>query len=516
LQALTGSDMEELKPIRSALISVYHKEGIDTIARKLHGLGVVMYSTGGTYDFIRSLGLPCTTVESLTTYPSIFGGRVKTLHPAVFGGILFRRDNQTDLAERETHDIPAIDLVIVDLYPFESTVASGAGHEEIIEKIDIGGISLIRAAAKNYNDVVIVPSTNQYEVLISLLDEKHGYTSVNDRFRLAAEAFNVSSHYDSAIFNYFNQTALIPAFKVSSQKASSLRYGENPHQKGVFYGDLEKVFEQHHGKEISYNNLVDLEAAISLIDEFSEPTFAIIKHTNACGLATRPLLLQAWKDALAGDPVSAYGGVVAANRIIDEETATEMNKLFMEIVIAPAYEKNALEILKSKKNRILLQRKNADFQASQFRSALNGVLVQDKDRYTETPESLKVVTNVAPKASQVDDLLFANIAVKHLKSNAIVLVKNKQLLGAGCGMTSRVDALKHAINKALEFGFDLEGAVMASDAYFPFADSVEIAYNNGIRAVIQPGGSVRDEDSINFCNLHEMSMVFTGIRHFKH
>jgi phosphoribosylaminoimidazolecarboxamide formyltransferase/IMP cyclohydrolase len=508
--------MEELKPIRSALISVFHKEGIDTIARLLHEFGVTIYSTGGTFDFIRSLELPCTTVESLTTYPSIFGGRVKTLHPAVFGGILFRRDNPDDLTERDAHAIPPIDLVIVDLYPFESTVASGAGHDDIIEKIDIGGISLIRAAAKNYNDVVIIPSTNQYTDLICLLNEKKGFTSLDDRFRFAAEAFNVSSHYDSAIFNYFNQTSKISSFKVSSQKATTLRYGENPHQKGVFYGDLEKVFDQFHGKEISYNNLVDLESAISLIDEFSEPTFAIIKHTNACGLATRPLLLQAWKDALAGDPVSAYGGVVATNRIIDEETAAEMNKLFMEIVIAPGYEKNALEILKSKKNRILLQRKNADFQASQFRSALNGILVQDKDRYTETPESLKVVTNVAPTASQVDDLLFANIAVKHLKSNAITLVKNRQLIGSGCGMTSRVDALKHAINKAHEFGFNLEGAVMASDAYFPFADSVEIAHNNGIRAVIEPGGSVRDEDTINFCNLHELPMVFTGIRHFKH
>jgi phosphoribosylaminoimidazolecarboxamide formyltransferase/IMP cyclohydrolase len=508
--------MEELKPIRSALISVFHKEGIDTIARLLHEFGVTIYSTGGTFDFIRSLELPCTTVESLTTYPSIFGGRVKTLHPAVFGGILFRRDNPDDLTERDAHAIPPIDLVIVDLYPFESTVASGAGHDDIIEKIDIGGISPIRAAAKNYNDVVIIPSTNQYTDLICLLNEKKGFTSLDDRFRFAAEAFNVSSHYDSAIFNYFNQTSKISSFKVSSQKATTLRYGENPHQKGVFYGDLEKVFDQFHGKEISYNNLVDLESAISLIDEFSEPTFAIIKHTNACGLATRPLLLQAWKDALAGDPVSAYGGVVATNRIIDEETAAEMNKLFMEIVIAPGYEKNALEILKSKKNRILLQRKNADFQASQFRSALNGILVQDKDRYTETPESLKVVTNVAPTASQVDDLLFANIAVKHLKSNAITLVKNRQLIGSGCGMTSRVDALKHAINKAHEFGFNLEGAVMASDAYFPFADSVEIAHNNGIRAVIEPGGSVRDEDTINFCNLHELPMVFTGIRHFKH
>lgn len=508
--------MEELKPIRSALISVYHKDGIDTIARRLQELGVQIYSTGGTYDFIRSLGLPCTTVESLTTYPSVFGGRVKTLHPAVFGGILYRRENLTDQQELETHSIPPIDLVIVDLYPFEATAASGAGHEDIIEKIDIGGISLIRAAAKNYNDVVIIPSTNQYSDLIRLLNEKKGFSSLSDRFRFAAEAFEISSHYDSAIFNYFNGTARIPAFKVSSRKATTLRYGENPHQKGVFYGELEQVFEQLHGKEISYNNLVDLEAAMSLIDEFTDPTFAIIKHTNACGLASRHALLQAWKDALAGDPVSAYGGVVATNCTIDEETAAEMNQLFMEIVIAPGYEKNALEILKSKKNRILLHRKNADFQASQFRSVLNGVLVQDKDRENESPESLKVVTSIAPTASQVNDLLFANIAVKHLKSNAIALVKNKQLLGSGCGMTSRVDALKHAINKAREFGFDLEGAVMASDAFFPFADSVEIAHSQGIKAVIQPGGSVRDEDTISFCNLHDIAMVFTGIRHFKH
>lgn len=508
--------MEELKPIRSALISVYHKEGIDTIARLLNSLGVVMYSTGGTYDFIRALGLPCTTVESLTTYPSIFGGRVKTLHPAVFGGILFRRENPDDLAERENYGIPPIDLVIVDLYPFESTVASGAGHNDIIEKIDIGGISLIRAAAKNYNDVVIVSSTDQYNELIDLLNEKKGLTSLDDRYRFAARAFDISSHYDSAIFNYFNRDAGIPAFKVSSQKARMLRYGENPHQKGTFFGNLDDVFEQLHGKEISYNNLVDLESAISLIDEFAEPAFAVIKHTNACGLATRPALLQAWTDALAGDPLSAYGGVVATNRVIDEITAGEMNKLFMEIVIAPGYEKNALEILKSKKNRILLQRKNADFQASQFRSALNGVLVQDKDRFTETPEMLKVVTRNAPSASQVDDLLFANIAVKHLKSNAIVLVRNRQLIGSGCGMTSRVDALKHAISKAHEFGFSLEGAVMASDAYFPFADSVECAFKEGVMAVIEPGGSVRDEESIRFCDEHNMAMVFTGMRHFKH
>ncbi len=508
--------MEELKPIRSALISVYHKEGIDAIARLLNSLGVVMYSTGGTYDFIRSLGLPCTTVESLTTYPSIFGGRVKTLHPAVFGGILFRRENPGDVAERENYGIPPIDLVIVDLYPFESTVASGASHNDIVEKIDIGGISLIRAAAKNYNDVVIVSSTDQYNELISLLNEKKGLTSLADRYRFAARAFDISSHYDSAIFNYFNRDAGIQAFKVSSQTARTLRYGENPHQKGIFFGNLDDVFEQLHGKEISYNNLVDLESAISLIDEFAGPAFAVIKHTNACGLATRPVLLQAWTDALAADPVSAYGGVVATNRVIDETTAGEMNKLFMEIVIAPGYEKNALEILKSKKNRILLQRKNADFQATQFRSALNGVLVQDKDRFTETPEMLKVVTRNAPSASQVDDLLFANIAVKHLKSNAIVLVRNRQLLGSGCGMTSRVDALKHAISKAHEFGFSLEGAVMASDAYFPFADSVECAFNAGVKAVIEPGGSVRDVDSIRFCDEHDMAMVFTGVRHFKH
>ncbi|HOW29963.1 MAG TPA: bifunctional phosphoribosylaminoimidazolecarboxamide formyltransferase/IMP cyclohydrolase [Bacteroidales bacterium] len=508
--------MHDIKAIKSALISVYHKDGVDTIARMLHHLGVNLYSTGGTFDFIRSLGLPCLSVESITGFPSIFGGRVKTLHPAVFGGILFRRDNAGDQAEREAHSIPPIDLVIVDLYPFENTVSSGAAHEDIIEKIDIGGISLIRAAAKNYNDVVIVSSTSQYAELIRLLDEKKGSTSLEDRYRFAAQAFNVSSHYDSAIFNYLNREGEIAAFKASMQKSNTLRYGENPHQKGLFFGDLNQVFDQLHGKEISYNNLVDLEAAISLIDEFAKPAFAVIKHTNACGLATRNSLLQAWLDALACDPVSAYGGVIAANRVIDEETAAEMNKLFMEIVIAPGYEKNALEILKSKKNRILLQRKNADFQASQFRSILNGILVQDKDRVSETPEMLKVVTHSAPTAEQVDDLLFANIAVKHLKSNAIVLARNGQLLGTGCGMTSRVDALKHAISKAHEFGFDLNGAVMASDAYFPFADSVEIAYNEGINAVIQPGGSVRDDDSISFCNQHSMCMVFTGIRHFKH
>ncbi len=508
--------MEELKPIRSALISVYHKDRVDVIARMLHELGIVLYSTGGTYDFIRSLGIPATTVESITSYPSILGGRVKTLHPKVFGGILYRREVESDLQQISEYGIPPVDLVIVDLYPFESTVASGASQEEIIEKIDIGGISLIRAAAKNYRDVIIVPSAAQYDLLISLLEEKKGFSTLSERYHFAAQAFNVSSHYDTAIFNYFNREAGIPAFKQSILHSETMRYGENPHQEGAFYGDLSGLFEQLHGKAISYNNLVDLEAAVSLIDEFNDPAFAIIKHTNACGLATRSSLQQAWTDALAGDPVSAYGGVIACNRTIDEETAVEINKLFFELIIAPDYEKNTLEILKSKKNRIILRRKPADFQAKQFKSVLNGVLLQGKDLKTETPADLQVVTRIAPDSQQVDDLIFANIIVKHLKSNAIVLARNGQLLGSGCGMTSRVDALKHAIDKAGEFGLNLEGAVMASDAYFPFADSVEIAHKAGIRAVIQPGGSVRDADSIRYCDDNGLAMVFTGTRHFKH
>lgn len=508
--------MEELKPIRSALISVYHKDRVDVIARMLHELGIALYSTGGTYDFIRSLGIPATTVESITSYPSILGGRVKTLHPKVFGGILYRREVESDLQQISEYGIPPVDLVIVDLYPFESTVASGASQEEIIEKIDIGGISLIRAAAKNYRDVIIVPSAAQYDLLISLLEEKKGFSTLSDRYHFAAQAFNVSSHYDTAIFNYFNREAGIPAFKQSILHSETMRYGENPHQEGAFYGDLSGLFEQLHGKAISYNNLVDLEAAVSLIDEFNDPAFAIIKHTNACGLATRSSLQQAWTDALAGDPVSAYGGVIACNRTIDEETAVEINKLFFELIIAPDYEKNTLEILKSKKNRIILRRKPADFQAKQFKSVLNGVLLQGKDLKTETPADLQVVTRIAPDSQQVDDLIFANIIVKHLKSNAIVLARNGQLLGSGCGMTSRVDALKHAIDKAGEFGLNLEGAVMASDAYFPFADSVEIAHKAGIRAVIQPGGSVRDADSIRYCDDNGLAMVFTGTRHFKH
>jgi phosphoribosylaminoimidazolecarboxamide formyltransferase / IMP cyclohydrolase len=508
--------MNTAKPIRSALISVFHKNRVDEIVHKLHALGITIYSTGGTYDFIRGLGVEAITVESLTSYPSIFGGRVKTLHPKVLGGILYRREEEEDLKQAAEFEIPPIDLVIVDLYPFEATVASGAAEDEIIEKIDIGGISLIRAAAKNYNDVIIVPSADQYNDLINLLDSKNGSSDLNDRFYFAAQAFNVSSHYDTAIFNYFNRKAGIKAFRQSFNKAEVLRYGENPHQEGVFYGDMSEVFEQLHGKAISYNNLVDLEAALALIKEFPDPSFAIIKHTNACGAASRKTLKEAWSDALAGDPVSAFGGVVAANRIIDMETAEEVNKLFFEIIIAPSYEKNALELLKSKKNRIILQIKPVDFQAKQFKSVLNGVIEQLKDTHTETADDLQRVTEVHPDDQQVSDLLFANILVKHLKSNAIVLAKNGQLLGAGCGMTSRVDALKHAISKASEFGLDLHGAVMASDAFFPFADSVELAHKAGITAVIQPGGSVRDNDSIDYCNKNGIAMVLTGIRHFKH
>ena len=508
--------MNSTKTIHSALISVFHKDRIDEIARKLDALGVTIYSTGGTYDFIRGLGIEAITVESLTSYPSIFGGRVKTLHPKVFGGILYRRSEEEDLKQASQYEIPPIDLVIVDLYPFEATVASGAADDDIIEKIDIGGISLIRAAAKNFNDVIIVSSADQYDTLISLLDEKNGSSDLPDRYYFAAQAFNVSSHYDTTIFNYFNRKTDIKVFKQSFTKSEVLRYGENPHQEGIFYGDLNEIFEQLNGKAISYNNMVDLEAAHALIHEFSEPAFAIIKHTNACGVASRPVLKQAWHDALAGDPVSAFGGVVAANRKIDMDTAEEVNKLFFEIIIAPEYEKNALELLKSKKNRIILRIKPIDFQAKQFKSVLNGVIGQLKDIHTETAADFQKVTVTHPDEQQVNDLIFANIIVKHLKSNAIVLAKNGQLLGAGCGMTSRVDALKHAISKAKEFGLDLHNAVMASDAFFPFADSVELAHKEGITAVIQPGGSVRDEDSINYCNQNGIAMVFTGFRHFKH
>jgi phosphoribosylaminoimidazolecarboxamide formyltransferase/IMP cyclohydrolase len=504
-----------MKKIKSALISVYHKERLDEIVKRLSKLNISIYSTGGTYDFITKSGVEATTVESLTSYPSILGGRVKTLHPKVFGGILGRRGNKNDMNQFAEYDIPEIDLVIVDLYPFEETVASTDNEAEIIEKIDIGGISLIRAAAKNYKDVIIVPSFSQYDDLIRLLDEKNGSSDIEDRRYFATQAFNVSSHYDIAIFNYFNRDEDI-AFKQSITKSTVLRYGENPHQKGLFFGNLDEVFEQIHGKAISYNNIGDLDAAINLIKEFDEPTFAVLKHNNACGIAIREKLIDAWKDALAGDPVSAFGGVLITNREVDEESAADINSLFFEIIIAPGYDNKALELLKSKKNRIILQKKSYDFPVKQFRSVMNGVIVQDGDLKTETEEDLKVVTKLAPSRYEIEDLLFANKVVKHTKSNTIVLVKNKQLCASGVGQTSRVDALKQAIEKAKSFGFDLNGAVMASDAFFPFADSVEIAGKAGIKAVIQPGGSIRDKDSIEYCDEHNMSMVFTGVRHFKH
>ena len=508
--------MKEFKPIKTALISVYHKDKLDEIVKLLNSYKVKIYSTGGTLDFIAGCGVEATPVESLTTYPSILGGRVKTLHPKIFGGILARRDNENDLFQLQEYDIPEMDLVIVDLYPFEQTVASGASEPEIIEKIDIGGVSLIRAAAKNFRDVVIVSNRNQYSKLIDILQGSHCSTTLEQRKMFAAEAFGTTSHYDTAIFNYFNAEFPQESFKKSVEGLNILRYGENPHQKGVFYGDLNAHFEQLHGKEISYNNLLDIDAAVNLIKEFSDATVAILKHNNACGVATRQNIKEAWVDALAGDPVSAFGGVIIANRVIDLATAEEMNKIFFEVLIAPAYNDDALEVLKSKKNRILLTIK--DFQLPKYihRTLLNGVLVQERDSHKETPVELKVVTNNAPTQQQIDDLLFANIIVKHSKSNAIVFVKNRQLIASGVGQTSRVDAVKQAIDKAHNFNFDLNGAVMASDAFFPFPDSVEIASKAGVNAVIQPGGSVKDQESIDFCNSTGIAMVMTGIRHFKH
>lgn len=507
--------MSETKRIKTALVSVYHKEGLDEIITKLHEEGVEFLSTGGTRQFIESLGFPCKAVEDLTSYPSILGGRVKTLHPKVFGGILCRRSVEQDMQQIEKYEIPEIDLIIVDLYPFEATVASGADEATIIEKIDIGGISLIRAAAKNYSDVVIVASQHQYKPLLDMLME-HGATStLEERRWMAKEAFAVSSHYDSAIFNYFDGGEG-SAFRCSANDQKALRYGENPHQKGFFYGNLEAMFDQIHGKEISYNNLLDINAAVDLIDEFEETTFAILKHNNACGLASRPTLLDAWKDALAADPVSAFGGVLITNAVIDKETAEEVNKIFFEVIIAPDYDVDALEILGQKKNRIILVRKEVKLPKTQFRSLLNGVLVQDRDLNIETPADLKVVTEKEPTAAEIEDMLFANKIVKNSKSNSIVLAKDKQLLASGVGQTSRVDALKHAVEKAKSFGFSLRHAVMASDAFFPFPDCVEIAGGEGVTAVIQPGGSIRDDQTVEYCNRHGIAMVTTGIRHFKH
>lgn len=505
-----------MKQIKSALISVFYKDGLDVIVRKLDELGVKIYSTGGTFDFIEGLGIKPQTVESLTGYPSILGGRVKTLHPKVMGGILCRRDNEEDRKQISQYEIPEIDLVIVDLYPFEKTVASKATEEDTIEKIDIGGISLIRSAAKNFKDVLIVPSVENYSELLDVLNDKNGFTDIEIRRKFATYAFQVSSSYDTAIFKYFNRQTGLNTFRESYNNPRILRYGENPHQEGMFFGDLDAYLEQLHGKEISYNNIGDIDAACALIDDFEDTTFAIIKHNNACGLASRESLKQAYIDALAGDPISAYGGVLVTNRHIDKETAEEMNKLFMEICIAPNFSEEALSILKSKKNRILLKRKQTEAPSYQFRSALNGVLVQQKDAIIEKAEDMKSITSTILTPQQQKDLSFANKLVKHTKSNAIVLANNSQLIASGTGQTSRVDALNQAIKKAETFGFDLKGAVMSSDAFFPFADCVEIAHNAGITAVVHPGGSIRDNESQEYCEKHNMAMAITGFRHFKH
>jgi phosphoribosylaminoimidazolecarboxamide formyltransferase / IMP cyclohydrolase len=504
------------KRIQSALISVFYKEGLADIVKFLYKSGVKIYSTGGTFSFISDLNIPAEKVEDLTSYPAILGGRVKTLHPSVFGGILARRENPTDLEQLSKYNIPQIDLVIVDLYPFEETLKTSDKEDEIIEKIDIGGISLIRAAAKNYNDVLVVSGREQYSNVLSLLEEKQGHTSLSDRKLYAAKAFQTSSNYDTAIFRYFNREAGIPVFRESINTSYPLRYGENPHQKGIFYGDIDQIFEKLHGKELSYNNLLDLDAALNLIDEFSVPTYVIIKHNNACGVASRNNHIDAWKDALACDPLSAYGGIIVTNTSVDVDVATEIDKIFFEIIIATEYSDDALAILKQKKNRIILLRKDSERNNYLFRSLLNGVLWQQRDRSTETALQMKPVTARIPEPSEFDDLVFANIIVKHSKSNAIVIVKNNQLCASGIGQTSRVDAVKQAIEKAKTFGFDLRGSVLASDAFFPFADSVEIAHNAGITAIVEPGGSVRDQESIDFCSSNGMAMVFTGIRHFKH
>jgi phosphoribosylaminoimidazolecarboxamide formyltransferase / IMP cyclohydrolase len=504
------------KRIQNALISVFYKEGLADIVKTLHKLNIKIYSTGGTFSFINDLKIPAEKVEDLTSYPSILGGRVKTVHPSVFGGILARRENLGDREQLTKYKIPEIDLVIVDLYPFEATLKSADAEEEIIEKIDIGGISLIRAAAKNYNDVLVVSARDQYSDVLALLKEKHGNTSVADRRQFAAKAFQISSNYDTTIFKYFNRQESIPAFRESINVSYPLRYGENPHQKGIFYGDIGLIFDKLHGKELSYNNLLDLDAALNLIDDFRLPTYAIIKHNNACGVASRNKSVDAWKDALACDPVSAYGGVIVTNTIVDEITATEIDKIFFEIIIAPHFKESALKILEQKKNRIILLRKDPVRINETFRSLLNGVLWQQRDNSTESADQMKTVTPRAPEPEELKDLVFANIIVKHSKSNAIVVVKNSQLCGSGIGQTSRVDALKQAIEKARSFGFDLNGSVLASDAFFPFADSVEIAHKAGITAIVQPGGSVRDKESIDYCSSNGMAMVFTGIRHFKH
>lgn len=505
-----------MKKIGSALISVYHKEGLDTIIQKLQELDVKIYSTGGTKSYIEKCGADVTAVEDITAYPSILGGRVKTLHPKIFGGILKRRESETDNQEASTYQIPEMDLVIVDLYPFEKTMASGASQQDILEKIDIGGISLIRAAAKNYKDVLVVSNQSQYEKLLNLLEDKEGTSSEKERELFAGEAFAVSSHYDTSIFRFFDKDN-VTAFRQSFNHAKALRYGENPHQAARYFGDFDAMFDKLHGKEISYNNLLDIDAAVSLIQDFQDDTtVAILKHNNACGLATRNSLKQAWTDALAGDPVSAFGGIIVTNTVVDAETAKAIHKIFFEVIIAPGYTDDALEALQVKKNRIILVHRSTAPTKHQFRNILNGVLYQERDLKCETVNDLKIVSNNKAGDNTISDMLFANKIVKHSKSNAIVLAKNQQLIASGVGQTSRVDALKQAIQKAKHFKFDLNGAVMASDAFFPFKDSVEIAHQAGITAVIQPGGSIRDKESIDYCNENNIVMTFTGVRHFKH
>jgi phosphoribosylaminoimidazolecarboxamide formyltransferase/IMP cyclohydrolase len=510
--------MSDTKKINSALISVFSKDGLEPLLAILDNLNVTIYSTGGTETFIKNLGYKVIAVEDLTSYPSILGGRVKTLHPKIFGGILNRQHVDSDIAEIETYNIPQIDLVVVDLYPFEKTVASGANHHDIIEKIDIGGISLIRAAAKNYQDVTCIASVEDYNELTEILKNNKGLITQEQRAKLASKAFNVSSHYDTAIYNYLKENNSDNSLKISETKGQTLRYGENPHQKGSFFGDFDAIFSKIHGKELSYNNLLDVDAAVNLMNEFKNdaPTFAILKHNNACGVATRSTLAEAYDAALAGDPVSAFGGILISNKTIDEPTAGAINNLFCEVVIAPGFSDKATEILTSKKNRILLIQKDINLPETSVRSCLNGYLVQDKDLISDNASNLKHVTNLKPTTTETDDLIFASKICKHTKSNTIVLAKNKQLCASGTGQTSRVDALNQAIHKAKSFNFDLNGAVMASDAFFPFPDCVEIANNAGITAVIQPGGSIKDELSIDYCNKNNISMVFTGIRHFKH
>ena len=510
--------MNTTKTIQSALISVFDKDGLEPIVRKLHEQNVTIYSTGGTEDFIKKLNIPVIPVEDVTQYPSILGGRVKTLHPKVFGGILNRQDNESDVQQMQEFNIPQIDVVIVDLYPFEKTIQSGASEADCIEKIDIGGISLIRAAAKNFKDTVIVPSVNEYGFFLDIISNNNGQTTLEQRKTLATKAFNVTSHYDTAIFNYFNADKEESVLKISETHGTSLRYGENPHQKGFFFGDFDSMFTKVHGKELSYNNLLDVDAAVNLMNEFQDdaPTFAILKHNNACGIATRETMKEAYLAALEADPTSAFGGVLIANQKIDLATAEEINKLFCEVVIAPGFDKYAIDLLEEKKNRIILIQNAVTLPKTSVRSCLNGILVQDKDLVTDGLEHIKVATTTSPSQDELDDLLFASKIGKHTKSNTIILAKNKQLCASGTGQTSRVDALNQAIHKAISFKFDLTGAVLASDAFFPFPDCVEIANKAGITAVIQPGGSIKDELSIDYCNKNNVAMVFTGIRHFKH